>query len=63
MEMEGRYGALEKQMRQLNSAVESMAYNVECLAGANGALVNLSENMGSFLAATSAGACVCVKSV
>ena len=49
-----RYRGLEQQLRKLNSAVESMAYNVECLATANGALVGLSQTMASFVAATDA---------
>jgi len=49
-----RYSGLEQQLRKLNGAVESMAYNIECLSTANDALVNLSHTMACFVAATDA---------
>ena len=51
----GRYRKLEKRLRDLNSAVESMAYNVDCLSAANnGSLVGLSQSMACFVASTHA---------
>ena len=51
-----RYAALEARLRELNGSVESMAFNFECLARTNDAVVGLSESISRFVQATSAQA-------
>ena len=49
-----RYCALEMRLRELNGAVESMAFNVECLVGTNTSLIGLCESMSHFVHASEA---------
>jgi len=51
-----QYSALEARLRELNGAIESMAFNVECLVGTNASLVGLCESMSHFVHASEAQA-------